>query len=186
MWQTNMLRPYVKIWEWELIFGHAVKVLSSPGIRSPWRKPYQFQENFNFWLFETRKFNQCHQWYPNYMFVAWNFRIKLLNRIVSRKIVGKSPKAWPLSGAQVLAVPSSVTRAGGGSKNLVVWRAISNTSKKMVVSIIRPNLEGQMHPCSPGSDGPDVHSSTRHTSVVNNWVSFSSPIQLLVATQEVV
>ena len=31
-----------------------------------------------------------------------------------------------------------------------------------------------------------VHSSTRHTSVVNNWVSFSSPIQLLVATQEVV
>ena len=108
------------------------------------------------------------------------------NRIVSRKIVGKSPKAWPLSGAQVLAVPSSVTRAGGRSKNLVVWRAISNTSKKMVVCIIRPNLEGQMHPCPPGSDGPDVHSSTRHTSVVNNWVSFSSPIQLLVATQEVV
>ena len=33
-----MLRPYPKIWEWELIFGRAVKVISSPGICSPWFK----------------------------------------------------------------------------------------------------------------------------------------------------
>ena len=31
-----MLRPYLKIWEWEWIFGHSVKAISSPGIRSPW------------------------------------------------------------------------------------------------------------------------------------------------------
>ena len=29
------LRPYLKIWEWELIFGRAVKAISSPGVRSP-------------------------------------------------------------------------------------------------------------------------------------------------------
>ena len=26
---------YLKIWEWELIFGRAVKTISSPGVRSP-------------------------------------------------------------------------------------------------------------------------------------------------------
>ena len=31
-----MLRPYLNIWEWELIFGRSVKAISSSGIRSPW------------------------------------------------------------------------------------------------------------------------------------------------------
>ena len=31
-----MLRPYLKIWEWELIFGCAVKLISSPCVNSPW------------------------------------------------------------------------------------------------------------------------------------------------------
>ena len=34
-WQ-NMLRLYLQIWDWDLIFGHAVKAISSPGVRSPW------------------------------------------------------------------------------------------------------------------------------------------------------
>ena len=34
--RQNMLRPYLKIWDWDLIFGCAVKVISSPGVRSPW------------------------------------------------------------------------------------------------------------------------------------------------------
>ena len=29
-----MLRPYLKIWKWEWIFGRAVKAISSPGVRS--------------------------------------------------------------------------------------------------------------------------------------------------------
>jgi hypothetical protein len=33
--RQNMLWPYLKICNWELIFGRAVKVISSPGIRSP-------------------------------------------------------------------------------------------------------------------------------------------------------
>ena len=33
-WQ-NMLRPYLKIWDWDFICGHAVKAISSPGVRSP-------------------------------------------------------------------------------------------------------------------------------------------------------
>ena len=34
--RQNMLRPYLKIWEWEWIFGRSVKAISSPGVRSPW------------------------------------------------------------------------------------------------------------------------------------------------------
>ena len=33
--RQNMLWPYLKIWEWELILGRAVKAISSPGVRSP-------------------------------------------------------------------------------------------------------------------------------------------------------
>ena len=38
--KQNMLWPYLKIWEWELIFSHAVKPISSPGVRSPWSNLY--------------------------------------------------------------------------------------------------------------------------------------------------
>ena len=34
--RQNMLWPYLKIWDWELIFGCTVKAISSPGVRSPW------------------------------------------------------------------------------------------------------------------------------------------------------
>ena len=33
--RQNLLRPYLQIWEWELIFGRAVKAISSSGVRSP-------------------------------------------------------------------------------------------------------------------------------------------------------
>ena len=33
--RQNILQPYLKIWEWELIFGRAVKTISSPGVLSP-------------------------------------------------------------------------------------------------------------------------------------------------------
>ena len=36
--RQNILRPYLKIWEWELIFGRVVKVIPSPGVRSPWSR----------------------------------------------------------------------------------------------------------------------------------------------------
>ena len=31
----NMLRPYLKIWDWDLIFGRTVKAISLSGVRSP-------------------------------------------------------------------------------------------------------------------------------------------------------
>ena len=40
--RQNMLWPYLKIWEWEMIFSRAVKVISSPGVRSPWSSPFTF------------------------------------------------------------------------------------------------------------------------------------------------
>ena len=33
--RQNMLQPCLKICDWDLIFGHAVKAISSPGVRSP-------------------------------------------------------------------------------------------------------------------------------------------------------
>ena len=33
--RRNMVRPYLKIWDWDLIFGQAVKEISSPGVRGP-------------------------------------------------------------------------------------------------------------------------------------------------------
>ena len=38
--RQNMLWRYLKIWEWEWIFGRSVKAISSPGVRSPWIKPF--------------------------------------------------------------------------------------------------------------------------------------------------
>ena len=34
--RKNMLPPYLKIWDWDWIFGRAVKAFSSLGVRSPW------------------------------------------------------------------------------------------------------------------------------------------------------
>ena len=34
--RQNMLRPYLKIWDWDWIFGRAVKAISSLGVRSSW------------------------------------------------------------------------------------------------------------------------------------------------------
>ena len=38
--RQNMLRPYLKIWEWEWIFGRAVKAISSLGVRRPWSEQF--------------------------------------------------------------------------------------------------------------------------------------------------
>ena len=51
--RQNMLRPYLKIWEWEWIFGRAVKAISSPCVRSPWRKRFPSSGNFNVPFFPT-------------------------------------------------------------------------------------------------------------------------------------
>ena len=34
-----MLRPYLKLWDWDWIFGRAVKAMGSLGVHSPWTKP---------------------------------------------------------------------------------------------------------------------------------------------------
>ena len=36
--RQNMLRPCLKIWYWDWIFGHAVKTISPLGVRSPCNK----------------------------------------------------------------------------------------------------------------------------------------------------
>ena len=38
--RQNMLPPYLRIWDWDWIFGRAVKAISSLGVRSPWYTYY--------------------------------------------------------------------------------------------------------------------------------------------------
>ena len=45
---ADMLLPYLKIWEWEMIFEHAVKAISSPGVRSPCTLTFREKNTFNF------------------------------------------------------------------------------------------------------------------------------------------
>ena len=45
--RPNMLWPYLKIWDWDWIFGRAVKAISSLGVRSPWFGSLILFSNFN-------------------------------------------------------------------------------------------------------------------------------------------
>ena len=38
--RQNILQLYLKIWDWHLIFGPAVKAISSLGVRNPWPLGY--------------------------------------------------------------------------------------------------------------------------------------------------
>jgi hypothetical protein len=51
--RQNMLRPYLKIWQWEWIFGRAVKAISSLCVRSPWSKPKVGNTNGNRGLLDS-------------------------------------------------------------------------------------------------------------------------------------
>ena len=60
--RQNMLRPYLTIWEWEWIFGRAVKAFSSLGVRSPWvqtsKQKFATRED----LLETWKMSRAQKW----------------------------------------------------------------------------------------------------------------------------
>ena len=51
--RQNMLRAYLKIWDWDRYFGRAVKAISSLGIHSPWlnpkREPGEFELESFLW-----------------------------------------------------------------------------------------------------------------------------------------
>ena len=42
--RQNMFWPYLKIWDWDWIFGRAVKATSSLGVRSPWVSSKQIEK----------------------------------------------------------------------------------------------------------------------------------------------
>ena len=46
--RQNMLPQYLKIWEWEWIFGRAVKAISPLGVRSPWLQYIQSKVRWRF------------------------------------------------------------------------------------------------------------------------------------------
>ena len=46
--RKNMLQPYLKIWEWKLIFEQAVKAISTPGVCSLFALTLRKRDTFNF------------------------------------------------------------------------------------------------------------------------------------------
>ena len=47
MWQTKYASTlYLKTWDWDLIFGRAVKAISLPGVRSPWTDLLSIRLNY--------------------------------------------------------------------------------------------------------------------------------------------
>ena len=83
--RQNMLPPYLKIWDWELIFGRAVKAISSPGVGSPWSVPkkssrYSYAkivlEYIFFWLV-----NQVFE-YPDQKDKSWRDSTKFKGKIL--------------------------------------------------------------------------------------------------------
>ena len=69
--RQNMLRPFLKIWEWEWIFGRAVKAISSLGVRSLCIKSsdnyyimqHSFFSNFSWMFLNPNNFFQLKFWF---------------------------------------------------------------------------------------------------------------------------
>ena len=51
----NMRWLYLRIWDWDLIFGRAVKVISSPGVRSPCPGQLEWLDRYAMLEIETVK-----------------------------------------------------------------------------------------------------------------------------------
>ena len=84
--RQNMLRPYLKIWDWDWIFGRAVKAISSLGVRSPWLQVYgrfyvktkNSTFDFNiFWPYSVCKSSSCCTLGPEQHKGLWQFRRNL-------------------------------------------------------------------------------------------------------------
>ena len=87
--RQNIVLPYLKIWDWNWIFGRAVKTISSMGVRSPWDslifecvnvmlqngQPIYTQHNFYF-----TSFNIC---------LLFHCITPLLNEGIPRALKGK-------------------------------------------------------------------------------------------------
>ena len=53
-WIKDMLRSYLKVWDWDWIFGRAVKAISSLGVCSPWAKSFAFPTGILLLLFTIK------------------------------------------------------------------------------------------------------------------------------------
>ena len=106
--RQNILRPYLKIWDWEWIFGRAEKAISSPGVRSPWYIAF-FREYLDtiskvllLWrcLFESNDYGRAKVYWLEYLVsitlpLLWPPKSRF-----SRDRLGISPsRRWPHSGS---------------------------------------------------------------------------------------
>ena len=55
--RQNILRPYLKIWDWDWIFGRTVKAISSLGVRSSWFHRFRIRENMWWTRYRTYLIN---------------------------------------------------------------------------------------------------------------------------------
>ena len=90
--RQNMLQPYLNIWEWEWIFGCAVKTISSLSVRSPWTKGYFIHTSFSFLVkirsLKTTFVAVCWVEKPYFSTISWLKRLskQWLSQSVSRTL----------------------------------------------------------------------------------------------------
>ena len=92
--RQNMLWAYLNTWDWDLIFDHAVKAISSPGVRSPWGKARYNSPVISLCAF--RNFGIVHEmtWNP-YYFIENSWYVFVLF-IIFRPTQTKSLRFWIL------------------------------------------------------------------------------------------
>ena len=74
--RQNMLRPYLRIWEWEWILGRAVKAISSLGVRSPWSGQGRSGEN--------SRSRPASSWAKGQLISEWIFSVEDFPKIQQR------------------------------------------------------------------------------------------------------
>ena len=119
--RQNILWLYLKIWEWEWIFGRAGKTISSPGVHSPWAQrwiqqwiipcfygfifekkstpnPKRIKYNLSYEHEHRKRRNCCYYSLPNGANIAWlyqsddtSFELRGLMRYTSKAFTAWRP-----------------------------------------------------------------------------------------------
>ena len=77
--RQNMLWPYLKIWDWDWIFGHAVKAISSLGVHSLWVAAHLKVVNRNIYrLVQSPRIFKLLLKNKIYAYLLWPFKEKMV------------------------------------------------------------------------------------------------------------
>ena len=96
-----MLRPYLKIWDWELIFGCAVNTISSLGVSSPWYILYHDYKNISKHTNNLAKYNNK-PWFSVTLMNLLCFQLMLFDSQNAAIDVWDNSEGLPIAGAMIM------------------------------------------------------------------------------------